>query len=267
MAKKRIRIIDGNNQFLIKYAKAISYQDLVRSCQMLNFGFDHIYWTFDGFDSRAKRRDIFIGYKDTASRNKSKSDPTKYQLLSKFKKEDLPNMGGISIIDIPQTEADDIIRSLVRLVAGPNIDIEIVSNDGDLVDLTALDGVTQPQGKMAPCCSCPTEIPLYKTLVGDAGDNIKGLKGFGDKAWEKLTAAERVCIQTNLDENTEVFTYFVDFDEKLTKRLTENWEQVKLWYKLVSPIWVSDEELLKHLRTYPRNMVVGNVRMNMDQMI
>lgn len=262
--RTKIKIIDGNNQFLINYAKATSYQDLVRRCQQLNFGADFVYWTFDGMDSRAQRRALYPDYKNTASRAKNKQDPTKYELLRQFKNEDLPNLGGVYIIEKAGVEADDIIRSLVRLVAGPNIDIEIVSNDGDLVDLTALGGVTQPQGKMAPCCTCPTEIPLYKTLVGDTGDNIKGLKGFGDKAWEKLTAAERVCIQTNLDENTADFSYFADFDVKLAKKLTENWEQVKLWYKIVSPMWVSNEDLLKNLREYPRKITPGMSRMSMD---
>ena len=262
--RTKIKIIDGNNQFLINYAKATSYQDLVRRCQQLNFGADFVYWTFDGMDSRAQRRALYPDYKNTASRAKNKQDPTKYELLRQFKNEDLPKLGGIFIVEKAGVEADDIIRSLVRLVAGPNIDIEIVSNDGDLVDLTALEGVTQPQGKMAPCCSCPTEIPLYKTLVGDTGDNIKGLKGFGNKAWEKLTAAERVCIQTNLDENTADFSYFADFDAKLAKKLTENWEQVKLWYKIVSPMWVSNEDLLKNLREYPRKATQGMSRMNMD---
>lgn len=260
----RILLVDGCNQFFLKYAKATSYQDLVNRCLQMHWGFDQVYWVFDGFDSRRPRRELYPEYKNTASRAKNKLDTTKYDMLNEFKKIDLPTAGGIIIVERPYTEADDLIRKLATAFADGKNQIEIVSNDGDLVDLTALEGVTQPQGKMAPCCSCPTEIPLYKTLVGDTGDNIKGLKGFGDKAWEKLTDAERVCIQTNLDENTEVFTHFVDFDEKLAKRLTKNWEQVKLWYKLVSPIWVSNEDLLKHLRAYPSNRVVGNVQMTMD---
>lgn len=264
MAKKRIRIIDGNNQFLIKYAKATSYQDLVRSCQMLNFGFDHIYWTFDGFDSRAKRRDIFIGYKDTASRNKSKSDPTKYQLLSKFKKEDLPNMGGISIIDIPQTEADDIIRSLVRLLQGPDVEIEITSNDADLFDMTAFEGVTQPQSKLPNLCLTPQDIPLYKTLVGDSGDNIKGLNGFGEKAWAKLTVVEKQTILGKLIDNDPLAPFFLDFEPKLATKLRQGWDEVKLSFQLVSPIWVSNEELSKYLRVYPKVETTQGSIMTMD---
>ena len=264
MAKKRIRIIDGNNQFLIKYAKATSYQDLVRSCQMLNFGFDHIYWTFDGFDSRAKRRDIFIGYKDTVSRNKSKSDPTKYQLLSKFKKEDLPNMGGISIIDIPKVEADDIIRSLVRLLQGPDVEIEITSNDADLFDMTAFEGVTQPQSKLPNLCLTPQDIPLYKTLVGDSGDNIKGLNGFGEKAWAKLTVVEKQTILGKLIDNDPIAPFFHDFDKKLATKLRQGWDEVKLSFQLVSPIWVSNEELSKYLRVYPKVETTQGSIMTMD---
>lgn len=48
----RILLVDGNNQFFLKYAKATSYQDLVNRCLQMHWGFDQIYWVFDGFDSR-----------------------------------------------------------------------------------------------------------------------------------------------------------------------------------------------------------------------
>lgn len=263
----KVRLIDGNNQFLINYAKATSYQDLVRRCQQLNFGFDAIYWIWDGFDSRAKRRDIYSEYKNTKSREKSKQDTTKYDLMNQFKKIDLPNLGGVYSIDVPKTEADDVIRSLIKLLKetnGENISIEIASNDADLFDQTAISGVTQPQSKLPNFCEQPSDIPLYKTLVGDSGDNIKGLKGFGEKAWEKLTLAERVCIQTNLEDNTETFSYYKDFDEKLAKKLTENWTEVKMWYSLVNPIWVPNNEIFQNLKKYPVVSKNNGTRMTMD---
>lgn len=269
MSKKiKVRLIDGANQFLINYAKATSYPDLVRRCQQLNFGFDFVYWTFDGFDSRAKRRDIYSEYKNTKSREKNKQDPTKYELLNQFKKQDLPEMGGVSIIDIPKTEADDIIRSLIRLLKqtyGDDVDIEIASNDADLFDQTAIKGVTQPQSKLPNYCKTPEEIPLYKTLVGDSGDNIKGLKGFGEKAWSKLTELEKEWVEHSLEANEKTFSVpevVYDLNPKLFKSLAENWNEVRMWYSLVCPIWVTNEELSKHMSIHP--VKTDGARMTMD---
>ena len=268
MSKKiKVRLIDGNNQFLINYSKATSYPDLVRRCQQLNFGFDFVYWTFDGFDSRAKRRDIYSEYKNTKSREKNKQDPTKYELLNQFKKQDLPEMGGVSIIDIPKVEADDIIRSLIRLLKqsyGNDVDIEIASNDADLFDQTAITGVTQPQSKLPNYCKTPEEIPLYKTLVGDSGDNIKGLNGFGEKAWAKLTVVEKQTILGKLIDNDPITPFFHDFDKKLATKLRQGWDEVKLSFQLVSPIWVSNEELSKYLRVYPKVETTQGSIMTMD---
>lgn len=261
----KIRIIDGANQFLIAYAKATSYPDLLRRMQMLNFGCDYVYWTFDGYDSRFQRREIYPEYKNTKSRTKNKQDMTKYDLLRQFKSLDLPEMGGISIIEIPQVEADDVIRTLVKLLTQNQsgfCDIEVVSNDADLLDMTAITGVTQPQGTMPKGCIKPSEIPLYKTLVGDNGDNIKGLKGFGDKAWEKLTDSEKAWIQHCLDQEFDQFEEpgrGQEFDGKLAAKLLKDWQEVKMWFQVVSPIWVDHKILSKHTANHPKKVLAAKV--------
>jgi 5'-3' exonuclease len=266
----KVRLIDGNNQFLINYAKATSYQDLVRRCEQLHFGFDAVYWTWDGFDSRAKRREIFLGYKNTKSREKSKQDTTKYDLMNQFKKQDLPNIGGVYSIDIPKTEADDIIRSLVRLLKetnGDNILIEIASNDADLFDLTSISGVSQPQSKLPKNCGKPEDIPLYKTLVGDSGDNIKGLPGFGESTWSKLTPLEKEWIQHALEiEKTGFAIPEAVFNQnpKLFQKILDNWATIKMCYSLVNPIWVTNQELFMNLKKYPKVLKTNGTKMTMD---
>lgn len=53
----------------------------------MHWGFDQIYWVFDGFDSRRPRRELlYPEYKNTASRAKNKLDTTKYDMLNEFKK-------------------------------------------------------------------------------------------------------------------------------------------------------------------------------------
>ena len=86
-------------------------------------------------------------------------------------------------------EADDLIANLVTTFKNAGMkDVQIISTDKDYTQL----GV--------PTLATPkTEakwVRLYKTLVGDSSDNIPGLKGFGEKSWEKLSPEirNRLCV-------------------------------------------------------------------------
>lgn len=253
----KIKLIDGNNQFFIKYAKATSYADLVRRCQELNWGFDQVYWVFDGYDSRKPRRDIYPEYKNTASRAKNKLDTTKYDMLNDFKKVDLPNLGGVVIIEMPQIEADDVIRKLAMTLADGKNQIEIASNDVDLLNLSDLPLVTQPQAKLPANVGSGKELDLYKTLVGDSSDNIKGLAGFGDAAWAKLTQEQRASIQYQLEINTErfmkmdCFDFNVKHEAKLAEKIYQQWDTVKMFSRVVNYIEIKDDDLLKFIKVFP----------------
>lgn len=251
MAPQKIHLIDGQNQFFLKYAKATSYQDLVNRCIQLNWGFDQVYWVFDGYDSRKPRRELYPEYKNTASRAKNRLDTTKYDMLNDFKKIDLPNHGVI-VIEVPFFEADDVIRKLVNIHANGDNLITISSNDADLLDLTRFKGVTQPQAKFPAVCQDPVYLPIYKTLVGDTGDNIKGLKGFGDGAWAKLSDGDMRLIASCLWNKIRIDQDSVMDDEKLKAKLIEHWDSVALWYKLVDYIDVPDDAIQANLRIHPR---------------
>jgi len=85
-----------------------------------------------------------------------------------------------------QVEADDIIAYLSQRLAGQKV---ILSVDKDMLALVRpnvhvwLDGEINPKkfGDISP-----HNITVYKALVGDTSDNIKGAPGFGDKAFEGL---------------------------------------------------------------------------------
>jgi len=249
---QRINIIDGNNQFFINMSRALNAQDLARRCFELHRGYDIVYWTFDGLDSRKPRRDLYAGYKDTASRQKAKTDTNRYELLKNFKHRDLPAEGGVIVLEIPFFEADDVIRKLVMHHANGDNLITISSNDADLLNLTQYKGVTQPQAKLPAVCPHPHLIPIYRTLVGDTGDNIKGLKGFGESAWAKLSEGDLRLITSCLINKIPINEDSVMDDEKLKAKLIEHWDSVALWYKLVDYIDIPDDAIQANLRIHPR---------------
>lgn len=260
---KKIQIIDGNNQFFLNMSRALNATDLARRCFELHNNFDVVYWIFDGMDSRKPRRDLYPDYKNTASRQKNNKDQGRYDLLNNFKRKDLPERGGVIVIEIPFFEADDIIRKLIMHHACEDCLITISSNDVDLLDLTKYKGVTQPQAKMPSVCQNPAQIPIYKALVGDSGDNIKGLKGFGEAAWEKLSAGDLQLITSLLINKIPITEDSVFDDEKLKTKLIENWDNVCLWYKLVDYIEVPDDLIQQHLKIYPKKVLQSGLNQNL----
>ena len=95
---------------------------------------------------------------------------------------------GAQVVTQDYVEGDDVIAFLSRKLDGTKI---IISVDKDLLALVKddvhvwLDGEIDPKkfGNISPA-----NITVYKALVGDTSDNIKGAKGFGDKAFEELLA-------------------------------------------------------------------------------
>lgn len=95
---------------------------------------------------------------------------------------------GAQAVTQNQVEADDVIAYLSQRLAGQKI---ILSVDKDMLALVRpnvsvwLDGEINPKkfGDISP-----HNITVYKALVGDTSDNIKGAPGFGDKAFADLLA-------------------------------------------------------------------------------
>lgn len=183
-------------------------------------------------------------------------------MLNEFKKIDLPTAGGIIIVERPYTEADDLIRKLAMAFADGVNYIEIASNDADILNLSDLPNVKQPQAKMPNNVNSADELNLYKTLVGDSSDNLKGLSGFGDAAWSRLTENQRKNIHLALQQSMDSFLPTLAFDledkkdSKLVDKINEHWATLKMYWTVVNYIDIPDEDLLKSLRSYPKQQVV-----------
>lgn len=142
--------------------------------------------------------------------NRSKRPPEQYKEFSKMEEEvtsfwlDL----GAAVAFQENVEADDVLAYLAAHTEEPAM---VFSHDGDLVRLVG----TNSKGVMVsvgnndalntnPYGPFPVEgITVYKALVGDTGDNIKGAHGFGDAAFLKMLAQYGVEVLEDLEKLIE----------------------------------------------------------------
>jgi DNA polymerase-1 len=102
---------------------------------------------------------------------------------------------GIRILEKAGFEADDVIGTLAELGAKNGVHVEIVSGDKDFAQLvrpgislydtmkdlrTDVDGVNSKFGVR------PDQIVDYLAMVGDASDNVPGVRGIGPKGAARL---------------------------------------------------------------------------------
>lgn len=107
---------------------------------------------------------------------------------------DLCTAFGVTMLEVPDFEADDIIATLVE-TAPAGAEVYIVSTDKDLMQLVRpgvelLDGV---KGRRIDSAAVqerfgvpPDQLLDMRALVGDPSDNIPGVKGIGEKGAAKL---------------------------------------------------------------------------------
>jgi len=139
------------------------------------------------------RKEIFPNYK--ASRKKMREtsghDWNKiFECLNKIRDE-LKEHSPYKVIEIDTCEADDIIAYLsTTLIEKPEDKIFIVSSDKDFLQLVSNQvTVYRPMEKKyyteevfrAKYKISPKNFILYKILLGDQSDKIKGIKGLGEK--------------------------------------------------------------------------------------
>jgi DNA polymerase I-like protein with 3'-5' exonuclease and polymerase domains/5'-3' exonuclease len=140
---------------------------------------------FDGQGAKQIRQSIYADYKKGRSHH-----PASYEEFEKLRAKVMDTLLGLGALAVWQDgmEADDVMAYLAKHLKSPSI---IVSSDGDMAVLQTEES-RQVQfwnaargelngNKYGPF---PTHfITLYKALVGDSSDNIKGAHKFGPKAF------------------------------------------------------------------------------------
>lgn len=144
-------------------------------------------WCWDGRDHNARRRAIYPGYK--AKREPMSEDH--FSQIQLFR--ELLTHSRAWQVDCAGWEADDVVATLARKYAAGGAKVVCHSNDLDYLQLEANPNITIDGIGKRPCD--PRWIPLYKALQGDSSDNIPGVRGFGPKAWDTLSLADREALE------------------------------------------------------------------------
>lgn len=155
-------------------------------------------------DGSRLRRNIYPEYKGNR-KPKPKEWNDQYQQLEDGAKAFFKRLGSLFVTQ-PGIEADDIVAFLCRKLGGVKY---LVMNDMD--GLALHDGVNVIMRYQGMLVDATTDNPLgpfpfrftrlYKALVGDPSDNLKGAVGFGKMAFVDLYAA---IGETGMDELAKV---------------------------------------------------------------
>ena len=211
----RVLLIDGLNLFFRNFA-VLNYLNsegthigglggFLRSLGFLinQFQPTSVYIIFDGPGSTVNRKNLLSEYKENRNLvrvnwevfdDKDDEDEAKYNQLVRLTHylQCLP----IKTISLEKAEADDIIAYLATTLDKEyNSKVVITSSDKDFLQLVN-DNITvyrpiekklyTPKIVFDEFGVLPSNFILYKTLVGDTSDKIKGVKGLGTKKIPKL---------------------------------------------------------------------------------
>lgn len=180
-------IYDVNNWVRVKMAESLGGCSIFSFWQeiMANHAAGEMQlFVADGKDGNRIRRRLYSPYK----MQRKPADASIYDGINFFKELLVDAPKEIFYIEVDGFEADDVIANIAYNYSLANIPVVIISTDKDLTQLQQLNGVlTLGKPKTEP-----RFVRLYKMLVGDSSDNIPGVKGFGEKSWEKTSEDFRV---------------------------------------------------------------------------
>lgn len=235
-----------------------------------------VYVVFDGIGSSNNRKNLLPEYKS----NRNLKQITNWEIFESFDDENESKINQISrliqylkvlplkIVSIDKTEADDVIAYYSKtLISNSDDKIFIVSNDKDYIQLISEDVILyQPVKKeyLTPKLIYDKfRLPInnfiiYKTLIGDNSDQIKGIKGLGEKNLHKLfpeISTKTITLEDiykisseNLDKNV------------IYARIIQDFEKLEIFYKIMdlqSPmIQENDKILLDKISKSPHNTFI-----------
>lgn len=268
----------------LKYKKILSYEvngKVVNTSAL--YGLLRLFTTFSAtdvsfvfcFDNvHNLRKDKDSGYKK--GRAKVSDDYIEQVDIAK----ELLESVGYLVHDVYGYEGDDLVVETVRRNKDAFDHVIVVSNDYDLsqtVDdnvyfknvISSRDDITKENFEEKLKCPYNT-ILLYKSLVGDTSDKIKGVKGFGPKRFEKFLKEEDILNVTSIMRKNNIERAMINKAKTLSDEEKE--EALKcLWlvspkvpknYDNYSPKKVINPELLKmFLEEYGMSSIIKSLKL------
>lgn len=218
----------------------------------------------EGMNAKARRKAIYDLYKS----KRGDHPPEVYEQYNTLIDELRNNWRSIGAHFVKQdgVEADDVIAYLAQTLKGG---VTIVSNDGDMSALLGdgvillKDGTPLTDNPLGPFS--PRFVTLYKSIVGDTSDTIKGAHGFGEKSWldflvwagePGLAALEGMILRKTLHELAEDVAEF-----KPLQKIIDSAQEVYKCYQVAKlhPEWVNT---LRQPLQWQAGMVRGKDRIS-----
>jgi hypothetical protein len=175
-------LIDVSNQFRVDMETDNSGLPLRNAFERAYFSRRTEIYVCDGKNSRAMRKAIYPEYKD----GRKRAEDNFYIQLGMYV--ELLHHTDKMIVKPPEGwEADDFINYIALTSTAERVIVE--STDRDFCGIQS-HKVETPKANLKKVERA--DVRLYKTLVGDTSDNIKGVKNFGDKSFLALSDYHKV---------------------------------------------------------------------------
>lgn len=245
-----IKIYDGMNYFRVVIEQMpgqFSVRGLYNS--MLQSPNDIHIWVWEGIGGNQRRRDIYPLYKA----NREPTGENIFAFVDFFR--DLLKLAPIHQVAVKGYEGDDVVATLARHYANKGHQVAIYSNDYDMMQLTVNPNIFV--GSKAKENITPDQVRLFKTLVGDPSDNIKGVPGLGQKGWE---ICDKELIQFMIEHESLVAEDLAlcGFSKKVSNWVWENWDQVLILWQITGMYDVPIEEIEQNWITGESNPEAAN---------
>ena len=239
--KPSLLIIDGNNWFRRK-AETDIFGKPMRSCfsDIQNNPFEAVILVWDGFGGLTSRRKVYPDYK--ATRNKPAENIFIFQ--DGFKK--MAQLSRAISIQMDGFEADDVIAAIVKhyRAIGSFNRIVIESTDADFTQLDA------ELLRQKPLKATRDLMVTYKATVGDPSDNIKGIKGFGQKGWDDLSHTQRLALRDVIhkqDYTPELIEGFMSKSVMTWLSDVKNRNQIRDYIQIINFIPIAWPTITAHM--------------------
>ena len=200
----KLLIVDGNNllfQFFYGFPAKIHNKSgrtihatigfiSAFQCMIRRYQIDRAVVVFD-CDCSTERKELYEDYKANRPKDWDSLPPDEVPFFEEEYIRKCLEYLGVCVLDSKKMEADDLIAS-IALEESETSKVYILSYDSDFFQLLRENiSIIRYKGENTKTISlqsfcekfgfCPSSYPLYKALVGDSADNVKGVPMVGAK--------------------------------------------------------------------------------------
>lgn len=148
-------------------------------------GYREVVFCLEGHSSTAWRKSLYSQYKA----NRKKDDPQCELLGRAFEvSEELAGLLPGKVMKVDNCEGDDVIYALSRYLSLKKGKVRIVSSDRDLLQIANFfpDSASVFDPMESKMLEKDEHVLARKAICGDRSDGIKGLKGIGERTFERM---------------------------------------------------------------------------------